>query len=97
MQRLSKSGLQVIDKLIFEESFDTIRSETGFQDGVLRDELTLLLHAGFIEVTSYQSRNGRTSSRYYDADHMNLYSFRATDAGLKALKSHSSNATRTLE
>ncbi|MEX2403104.1 MAG: hypothetical protein WD625_03165 [Balneolales bacterium] len=82
MRKITKSEVQILEQLVFDETFETVQKETGLQFGELRDDLTKLLNDGFIEVTNTDKQR----ITYFDADRPQLFSYRATRSGLNALK-----------
>ncbi|SHF64534.1 hypothetical protein SAMN05443144_11168 [Fodinibius roseus] len=86
-RKISKSERKVLEKLIFPERFQVIMEETGHLYGELRDDLINLLSFGFVE--AYE-RNGSqiTLTSFYDSDHLQDFTFRATSKGLTEIKSH---------
>ncbi|WP_372638951.1 hypothetical protein [Fodinibius sp.] len=86
-RKISKSERKVLEKLIFPERFQVIMEETGHLYGELRDDLINLLSFGFVE--AYE-RNGSqiTLTTFYDSDHLQDFTFRATSKGLTEIKSH---------
>lgn len=79
--KATPSQKEVINHLIFIESYDTLLSETGHHRGALRDDLIQLINAGMIEVFD-ENQTKRLSG--YDQDHLEYFSFRATSKGLAA-------------
>lgn len=77
----TKSQKQVINQLVFIESFDTLLSELDLRRGELRDDLMQLINAGFIEVFD---ENSTKRLNGYDADRLERFCFRATSKGLAA-------------
>lgn len=82
MRKITKSENLILEQLVFDEGFETLKEETGLQFGELRDDLTKLLNDGFIEVTN----TDKLRVTYFDADRPQLFSYRATRSGLDALK-----------
>ncbi len=83
MKKITESQKQVLSQLIFVESFDMLASETGAHQGALRDDLIQLINAGFIEVFD---QNQKQRLNGYDSDNLQLFSFRATNLGLKSIQ-----------
>lgn len=79
--KATPSQKQVINQLIFIESYYTLLEETGHHRGALRDDLTQLINAGMVEVFD-EDKAKRLSG--YDQDHLEYFSFRATSRGLAA-------------
>jgi hypothetical protein len=66
---------------------DALKDETGLPYGALRDDLTSLISARYIEVFSDNVTSGVFQrSAFFDLDHLYLYHFRATTQGLTALR-----------
>lgn len=83
--KVSASERQVLEKLIFPESFHIIMDETGLKYGELRDDLINLLNFGFVE--AYEQENNKISlTSFYDSDNLQDFTFRATKKGLSAIK-----------
>lgn len=77
----TSSQKEVINQLIFIESFDTLLSELEHRRGELRDDLMQLINAGLVEV--FDADRARRLSGY-DADRLERFCFRATSKGLAA-------------
>lgn len=83
--KISISERQVLQRLIFPESFGVILEETGMQPGELRDDLINLLNFGFVE--AYINDGVKiTLTGFYDSDNLQDFTFRATKRGLSAIK-----------
>jgi len=83
--KVSTSEKLVLERLIFPESFYVIMEETGLQYGELRDDLINLLNFGFVE--AYEKKNRKILlTGFYDSDHLQDFTFRATKKGLSAIK-----------
>lgn len=82
MRKITKSEIQILERLVFDETFESVKEETGLQFGELRDDLTKLINDGFIEVTNTDKQR----ITYFDGDRPQLFSYRATRSGLNALK-----------
>jgi len=78
------SERQILDLLIYRESFRYIQSETGLSFGAIRDDLMNLINHGFIEV--YETENDFQSATVYDTDRIDLFYFKATKTGLKTIQ-----------
>ena len=74
---------QVLQYLIFAESFTSLKEESGLMRGELRDDLTQLIHAGMIEVYDEDGSNRVLS---YDSDNLEYFCFRASKKGLQHIK-----------
>ena len=86
-RKITKSERQVLEKLIFPERFQVIMEETGHLYGELRDDLINLLSFGFVE--AYERSGSKiTLTSFYDSDHLQDFTFRATSKGLSEIKSH---------
>jgi hypothetical protein len=83
LKKITTSQQNVLERLIFIESYEDLLSETGLQRGELRDDLTQLINSGMIEVFN---KNEIKRLNGYDTDNLHYFSFRATSSGLKALK-----------
>lgn len=75
----TSSQKQLINQLVFIESFDTLLSELDVRRGELRDDLMQLINSGLIEVFDEDSTRRLNG---YDADHLERFCFRATRKGL---------------
>jgi predicted transcriptional regulator len=82
--KITTSEINILESLIFPESFSKIMEETGLPYGELRDDLINLLNFGFIE--AYENNGQRISANFfYDADNLHDFTFRATSKGLSAI------------
>lgn len=86
MRPLLPSEKKVISLLVFVESYDSLLSDSGLQPGELRDDLINLIDAGLIEVFESENDARAIPTFYCDTDHLEQFSFRATRAGLNAIK-----------
>jgi hypothetical protein len=77
----TKSQKEVINQLVFIESYDTLLEELRVKRGELRDDLMQLINAGMVEI--FDAGSSRRLNGY-DADHLERFSFRATSKGLNA-------------
>jgi len=84
MARLTDSQRTILAQLIFHESFENLMSETGFQYGVIRDDLMQLMHAGMIEIFSDSDHPARLMG--YDSDRLQAYLFRVSRKGLNEIQ-----------
>ncbi len=78
--KLTASEKQILRELIFPENFQHIQAETELNYGAIRDDLIKLINHGYIEVSS---TGDSESSAFYDSDHLEDFSFKATKMGLK--------------
>lgn len=85
MKKITASERAILDRVLFAETFDTLLEETQLKRGALRDDLMNLLNNGYLETYDTQP-DGSRKVRFYDTDHLENYAFRATRAGLNALK-----------
>lgn len=83
--KLTTSERSILRELIFPESFNHIQSETGLSYGAIRDDLIKLINHGYIEVIDYETAG---SLAFYDSDHIEEFSFKATNIGLKQIQNH---------
>jgi hypothetical protein len=82
--KITSSERSVLERLVFPETFNKIKEETGQPSGELRDDLINLLNFGFVE--AFENDGQRiTSSGFYDADNLQDFTFRATSKGLSAI------------
>ncbi len=81
---ITKSHRLILRHLIFLETYDTLRSESGMQSGALRDDLISMINAGLIEVHRTDEA-GVSRLQSYDADNLQEFSFRATSKGLSLI------------
>ncbi len=86
MRKVSKSEVAILERLIFIENYHTILSETGLQNGEIRDDLINMLNSGYVEAFETDTTGLPVPVRFCDTDNLGKYYFRATNAGLKALK-----------
>ncbi len=87
MSKITESQLRILRLLIFTESYDHIRSETGLSPGEVRDDLITLMHKNMIEVFENQGGAVGTKVRHFDNDHPEYFFYRATKSGLGAMRS----------
>lgn len=85
-RKITKSEQQVLNKLIYPETFQDILDETGLLYGELRDDLINLLSYHLIEAYE-RSGNKISLTSFYDADNLQDFTFRATSKGLSKIKS----------
>ena len=84
-RKVSASERNVLERLIFPESYHIILDETGLQPGELRDDLINLLNFGFVE--AYEDDGKKLAlTGFYDADNLQDFTFQATKRGLSAIK-----------
>ncbi len=88
MRAITPSEYQVLQQLVFIESFNSVQSETGLSFGELRDDLTNLLSHGMIEVYVDRDEHSKVKRVHFDSDHPNHYFYRATKSGLNAMKTY---------
>lgn len=86
MSNITESQRLILQLLIFTESYDHIRLETGLSTGVVRDDLITLMHKNMIEVFESQSGTVGTKVRHFDNDHPEDFFYRATKSGLGAMR-----------
>ena len=82
--KLTPSERQILDLLIYPETFDNIIKESGLARGTVRDDIMNLVSHGYIEV--YEKNGKDTVSPFYDSDHLEEFAFKATRSGLKAIQ-----------
>jgi hypothetical protein len=85
-RKITKTEQQVLEKLIFPETFQDILDETGLLYGELRDDLINLLSFHLVEAYE-RSGNKISLTSFYDADNLQDFTFRATSKGLTEIKS----------
>ncbi len=83
-EKLTSSEKQILRELIFPETFQHIQAETQLSYGAIRDDLIKLINHGYIEVSS---DTVSAPSAFYDSDHIEDFSFKATKIGLKQIQS----------
>jgi len=85
MVSITESQKQILEILIFVESYHHIREETGLSFGEIRDDLISLAHRNMIEV--YEGFDGTIGQkvRHFDNDHPESFYYRANKAGLDAM------------
>lgn len=86
MRPLLPSEKKVIGLLVYVEPYDSLLSDSGLQPGELRDDLINLIDAGLVEVFESRKDKKPIQTFYCDTDHLDQFSFRATRAGLNAIK-----------
>lgn len=86
MRSLFITEYQVLQQLLYVEHFKTVQSDTGLQFGELRDDLINLYNSGMVEI--FEGDDSPEKVAYFDSDNPQRYSFRATKAGLDAMKKH---------
>jgi hypothetical protein len=84
--KLTTSETAILRELIFPEPFSHILSETGLPFGAIRDDLIKLINHGFIEV--YEENSPSSPSAFYDSDHVDQFTYKATRLGLKRIQNH---------
>lgn len=84
--RITDTQRELLRRMIFHETMDELRSETGLHAGVVRDDLLILLHKGFAEVFLAGATGEPVRQMAYDSDRLNLYLFRASHAGLRQIQ-----------
>ena len=85
--KLTDSEKKVLDFLIFPETFERLREESGMDSGSLRDDLMHLISHGYIEV--FEKNGTQSVSPFYDTDNLHLFSFKATKTGLGVIQARS--------
>lgn len=85
MATITESQQKILQLLIYVESYDHIREETGLSAGVVRDDLITLQHRNMIEVYESIDGNAGRKVRHFDNDHPELFFYRATKTGLNAM------------
>lgn len=75
----------ILQRLIFPESFSTIMEETGMRYGEIRDDIMQLLHLGLIKAVGLNPQDVKKMV-FYDLDNVNSCLFQATPRGLKVIK-----------
>lgn len=81
MKKVTKTQRKILDRLIYPEPFKRVQQETGLTYGELRDDLIQLINAGCVEVTEGEGQK-ISYHNFYDADNLQLFTFRATKRGL---------------
>lgn len=84
MHKITKTEKKVLEKLIYPENFEDIIAETQMQYGELRDDLINLLNFGFVEAYE-KSGDTIAETKFYDADNLHLFTYRATGKGLSEI------------
>lgn len=85
-RKLTPSEISILRQLIFVEPFSHLVVETGYSNGVIRDDLITLINQGYIEV--YSEDQSRSISPFYDSDNIQKFSFKATNSGLKNIQQY---------
>ncbi len=86
MSKITESQRRILQLLIFQESYEHIRSETGLTPGEVRDDLITLMHKNMIEVFESDAGNPGTKVRHFDNDHPESFFYRATKSGQGAMR-----------
>jgi hypothetical protein len=82
-QKLTSPELEILNSLVFQESFSKILEETGQHAGELRDNLINLLNFGLVE--AFEKDNRVPSTAFFDVDNLQDFTFIATSKGLAAI------------
>jgi hypothetical protein len=83
--KLTPSEIELLNSMIFPESFDRLLEETGMQTGTLRGDLIQLVSHGYVDV--YDLGGTQLVSPFYDLDNLHEFAFKATKSGLLAIRS----------
>ena len=86
MKKITGSQRNILEQLIFPESYNTIQEETKLQKGEIRDDLMQLLHQGLIKAVGQTEQSNLKKTIFYDLDHVEGCFFQATARGLNILK-----------
>lgn len=86
MSKITISQRKILENLIFPESWEHIRQETGLSCGEIRDDLITLMHLNFIEVFEEHNGNVGQKVRHFDNDHPESFFYRATRSGLNTMQ-----------
>jgi hypothetical protein len=90
MRKVTKSEIAILERLIFIEDYYTVREETGLLDGEIRDDLINMLNSGFVEAFESDNTGNPVPVSFCDTDNLHKFFFRATQRGLKAIKTKTS-------
>ena len=82
-EKLSDSEKRILRELIYPESFEHIQSETKLTYGEIRNDLIQLINHRYIQVAG---QNDAKADLYFDSDHIEDFTFKATMAGLKRIQ-----------
>ncbi len=86
MSKITDSQRQILQLLIYAESYHHIRQETGLSPGEVRDDLITLMHKNMIEVFESDGGTVGTKVRHFDNDNPESFFYRATKSGLGAMR-----------
>lgn len=84
--KLTPAERNILKRLIFPELFDSLLEETGMHSGSMRADIMHLVSHGYVEVLYADKIT--SASPFYDSDHIEDFSFKATKIGLKAIQNH---------
>lgn len=82
--KLTASEKQVLNFLIYPETFERLLKESDMKSGPLRDDLMNLVSRGYVEV--FEKSGNRSVSPFYDTDNLHQFSFKATKSGLGVIR-----------
>ena len=85
-QKLSDSEKRILRGLIYPETFEHIQSETNLSYGEIRNDLIQLINHRFIQV---YGQDHQSQGLYFDSDHIEDFTFKATMTGLKKIEHES--------
>ena len=86
MAKITRTQRNILSHLLYPEPYERLLDETGLSAGELRDDLINLINHGYIEVMEDELGVGHAAgSRFYDADNLQDFCFRATNKGLKRI------------
>ncbi|MGA1496151.1 MAG: hypothetical protein ACO37D_12230 [Rhodothermales bacterium] len=83
---LSHSLKDILNRLIFTESWHDLLAETGMHEGALRADLSWLISNGYVQVFALDRKT--SLSPFFDLDRMDAFMYRATHTGLHAIQHH---------
>lgn len=82
-EKLTDSEKRILRELIYPETFEHIQAETSLSYGEIRNDLIQLINHRFIQVNN---RNHQIPGHYFDSDHIEDFTFKATMSGLKKIQ-----------
>lgn len=82
-EKLTLSEKRILRELIYPETFEHIQAETCLSYGEIRNDLIQLINHRFIQVND---RNNQNQGHYFDSDHIEDFTFKATMSGLKKIQ-----------
>ena len=89
--KITRSQFEILGRLIFVESFETLLDETKMHSGALKDDLKLMMNHGLVKGTHFISGATNREVPTYNSDRLEEGSFSATSKGLKMMQTFREN------